>query len=144
MGTAGNRKGFKVFSINTTIRNPQRNIDFLKAIANFEGLQLNTVNKLKIYHEFIKNGVYIPNIISNSIKNKIENNILLNDDEISEIINANPQATGNNGRVMTQVRALKDLEFITLRGKRNNLILGITNLVKSYLNGDDIEIVYTK
>ena len=48
MGTAGNRKGFKVFSINTTIRNPQRNIDFLKAIANFEGLKLNTVNKLKI------------------------------------------------------------------------------------------------
>ena len=144
MGTAGNRKGFKVFSINTTIRNPQRNIDFLKAIANFEGLQLNTVNKLKIYHKFIKNGVYIPNIISNSIKNKIENNIFLNDDEISEIINANPQATGNNGRVMTQIRALKDLEFITLRGKRNNLVLGITNLGKSYLNGDDIEIVYTK
>src|SRR3989344_6890873 len=144
MGTAGNRKGFKVFSINTTIRNPQRNIDFLKAIASFEGLQLNTVNKLKIYHKFIKNGVYIPNIISNSIKNKIENNILLNDNEISEIINANPQATGNNGRVMTQIRALKDLEFITLRGKRNNLVLGITNLGKSYLNGDDIEIVYTK
>ena len=144
MGTAGNRKGFKVFSINTTIRNPQRNIDFLKAIASFEGLQLNTVNKLKIYHKFIKNGVYIPNIISNSIKNKIENNIFLNDDEISEIINANPQATGNNGRVMTQIRALKDLEFITLRGKRNNLVLGITNLGKSYLNGDDIEIVYTK
>jgi hypothetical protein len=144
MGTAGNRKGYKVFSINTTIRNPQRNIEFLRVIANFEGLKLNAKNKLKIYHEFIKNGVYIPLKINNEIRNKIENEIPLEENEISKIINDNPQETGSNGRVMTQIRALKDLEFITLRGKRNELNLGITNLGKSYLNGDDIEIVYTK
>lgn len=144
MGTAGNRKGYKVFSINTTIRSPQRNIDFLRVIADFEGFRLNKENKLKIYQNFIKNGVYIPLKISNEIRNKIENQILLEEKEILEIINDNPQETGSNGRVMTQVRALKDLEFITLRGKRNELKLEITNLGKSYLNDDDIEIVYTK
>ncbi len=144
MGTAGNRKGYKVFSINTTIRNPQRNIDFLRIIANFDGLKLDAENKLKIYYEFIKNGVYIPNRISNETLEKIQNRIPLEDKEISKIINDNPQETGNKGRVMTQIRALKDLEFITLRGKRNELILGITDLGNSYLNGDDVEIVYTK
>ncbi len=144
MGTAGNRKGYKVFSINTTIRNPQRNIDFLKVVANFDGFRLTTNNKLKIYHEFIKNGVYIPNNISNEIFDKIKNKIPLDDKEIYKIVNDNPQETGNNGRVMTQIRALKDLEFIALRGKRNQLILTITKLGREYINGEDVEIIYTK
>ncbi len=144
MGTAGNRKGYKVFSINTTVRNPQRNIDFLRVIAVFDGLRLDTDNKQKIYREFIRTGVYIPNIISNEILEKIENKISLDDDEISKIIRDNPQGPGNNGRVMTQIRALKDLEFITLRGKRNEPVLNITKLGSDYLNGEDVEIVYTK
>ena len=37
MGTAGNRKGYKVFSINTTIRNPKRNRDFLAIFEPFNG-----------------------------------------------------------------------------------------------------------
>ena len=144
MGTAGNRKGNKVFSINTTVRSPQRNIDFLKVISIFNGFKLDTSNKIKIYHEFIKNGVYIPNIISNETLEKIENKIPLEDNEISKIIKDNPQKLGNNGRVMTQIRALKDLEFITLRGKATGPILNITDLGNSYLNGEDVEIVYTK
>lgn len=144
MGTAGNRKGYKVFSINTTIRNPQRNLDFLRVVSTFDGLKLDTSNKIKIYSEFIKNGVYIPNIISNELLEKIENKIPLTDTEISKIINDNPQGPGNNGRVMTQIRALKDLEFITLRGKVTEPILTITQLGNSYLNGEDVEIVYTK
>ncbi len=144
MGTAGNRKGYKVFSINTTIRNPQRNIDFLNAITNFDGSKLNNESKIKIYHDFIKNGVYIPNKINNEIFKKIQDKIQLDDNEITKIINDNPQGTGNNGRVMTQIRALKDLEFITLRGKRNEPVLSITKLGNDYLRGDDIEIIYTK
>lgn len=144
MGTAGNRKGNKVFSINTTVRSPQRNIEFLKVISIFNGFKLDTSNKIKIYHEFIKNGVYIPNIISNETLEKIENKIPLEDSEISKIIKDNPQKLGNNGRVMTQIRALKDLEFITLRGKATEPVLNITDLGNSYLNGEDVEIVYTK
>lgn len=144
MGTAGNRKGFKVFSINTTIRSPQRNIDFLRALVNFDGLKLDNENKLKIYHALIKNGIYIPNNISNEILKKIQDKVQLDDDEILQIVKDNPQETGNSGRVMTQIRALKDLEFVTLRGKRNELTLNITKFGNDYLKGDDVEIIYTK
>ena len=42
MGTAGDRTGYKVFSINTTIRNPARNYDFLKVFERFDGIE-NTI-----------------------------------------------------------------------------------------------------
>ena len=40
MGTSGNRPGYKVFSISTTIRNPKRNADFLTAFQAFDGQRL--------------------------------------------------------------------------------------------------------
>ena len=36
MGTAGNRPGFKVYSISTTIRNPGRNTEFLEVLKKFD------------------------------------------------------------------------------------------------------------
>ena len=48
MGTSGARKGYKIFSINTTIRNPKRNTDFLIAFKKFDG-QLMDDNNLYLY-----------------------------------------------------------------------------------------------
>ena len=45
--------------------------------------------------------------MSEAIKKKLLNDELLNEDEINELLERNPQKTGFAGRVMTQPRALK-------------------------------------
>ena len=75
MGTSGARKGYKIFSINTTIRNPKRNTDFLIAFKKFDG-QLMDDNNLYLYlFELVKKGIYLFTYVSESIKNKIESDI---------------------------------------------------------------------
>lgn len=144
MGTAGNKPGFKIYSINTTIRNPRRNTEFLEILKEFNKQQLTAKTKEKIYFELIRNGIYQVNNLENSIKEKYKDNILLTDDEILEIIKNNPQKTGNRGRLMTQIRALKDTGLLTLQGKRNKPVMEISYLGEKLLNNDNIENVYSK
>lgn len=144
MGTAGNRPGFKVYSISTTIRNPRRNTEFLEVLKDFNKQELNSKTKEKIYFELIRRGIYQVNKLDNYIKEKYEENILLTDSEIIEITERNPQRTGNQGRLMTQIRALKDTGLLTLTGKRNSPILEISSLGQKLLDNDNIENVYSK
>lgn len=144
MGTAGNRPGFKVYSISTTIRNPRRNTEFLEVLQNFDEQKLTSEVKEKIYFELIRRGIYQVNNLENRIREKYEENILLTDEEISEIIKRNPQKTGNKGRLMTQIRALKDTGLLTLTGKRKSPQMKISNLGKKLLDNENIENVYSK
>lgn len=127
MGTSGNRVGFKVFSINTTVRNPQRNLEFLEHFQKFNGLVFDNKVKMLYLIELVKNGVYKFSNISNTIKEKLDNDIALNEAEIKEAFENNPQATGFSGRVMTQLRALKDQGFLIFSNDKNPTIT-MTNL----------------
>ena len=68
MGTSGNRDGYKIFSINTTVRNPQRNLEFLIHFKKFDGFVFDNKMKINYLIELVKNGVYKFSIIPNHIK----------------------------------------------------------------------------
>lgn len=126
MGTSGNRTGYKVFSINTTVRNPQRNLEFLKHFQNFSGLIFDDKIARLYFIELVKNGVYKFSNLSSNIKDKILNDEPLSDDEAGMLIAKNPQATGLRGRVMTQLRSLKDQGFLIFEKNRKNLKISLT------------------
>ena len=145
MGTSGNRKGYKVFSINTTVRNPQRNLEFLRHFQKFNGLVFDGKIKMLYFIELVRNGVYQFSNISNSIKEKLLNDIPLNEQEIKELFENNPQATGFNGRVMTQLRALKDQGFLIFSGNKTKPTITMTNFAFELINGEKpITDIYTK
>lgn len=120
MGTSGNNKAFKVFSINTTVRNPERNLEFLKVFKTFNGMVFDDEIKLKYLIELVKNGIYKFSIMSEAIKKKLLNDELLNEYEINELLERNPQKTGFAGRVMTQLRALKDQGILVFSGNKKH------------------------
>lgn len=144
MGRSGNNPGYKVFSINTTVRNPQRNIEFLNIIKKYDGIELTKEIKEKIYVDLIRYGVYQVNIKSEEVKEKYREKVILNDDEIITLIKDNPQKTKNTGRVMTQIRALKDQGIVSLNGNIRSPLLKITNLGKDLLDNKNIEDIYSK
>lgn len=144
MGTSGNKPGYKVFSINTTIRNPKRNTEFLEVLQNFDNTELTKEVKIKIYIELIRRGIYQVSNLDSIIKGKYEDSVLLEDKEIYTVMANNPQKTGNEGRLMTQIRALKDTGFVNLTGNGRNKLLQITPLGKDLLNNENIEDIYSK
>lgn len=144
MGTSGNKPGYKVFSINTTIRNPKRNTEFLEVLQNFDNTELTKEVKIKIYIELIRRGIYQVSNLDSITKGKYEDSVLLEDKEIYTVMANNPQKTGNEGRLMTQIRALKDTGFVNLIGNGRNKLLQITPLGKDLLNNENIEDIYSK
>lgn len=143
-GRSGNNPGVKVFSISTTIRNPKRNIEFLEVLEPFNGKLLNNTLKEEIYVELIKQGIYRLNNLDNIILEKYKNNVELTEQEIEAAIIDNPQKTGVPGRLMTQIRALKDTGFVALPGKGRKKTLEITPLGMDLVNGKNTESVYSK
>lgn len=145
-GTAGNRKGYKVFSINTTIRNPKRNRDFLTIFEPFNGKVFDDNCSYRYLYELIKHGVYQVSDISSEIKNKWENDIELTPEEIRRAIDDNPQACGLHGRVMTQLRAIKDQGFLIFtQVRRGTYKIALTKLGWDIVNNiKDPTIAYTK
>lgn len=135
MGTSGNRKGYKVFSINTTVRNPQRNLEFLKYFQKFNGLVFDNKVKMLYLIELVRNGVYQFSNISNSIREKLLNDVALNEQEINELFKNNPQATGFAGRVMTQLRALKDQGFLIFSENKTKPTITMTNFAFELISG---------
>lgn len=146
MGTAGNRKGYKVFSINTTIRNPKRNRDFLTIFEPFNGKVFDEQTAYNYLYELIKQGVYRVSDISEEIRQKWDNDIELSPNEIHQAIAENPQACGLHGRVMTQLRSLKDQGFIMFQPIKHGLNkITLTSLGQDIIdNIKDPTIAYTK
>lgn len=146
MGTSGDREGFKVFSINTTVRNPKRNTDFLNYFQEFDGKPFTSELSEKYFFNLIKYGIYRVSDIPESVKNKMENGEELTAKEVHDAIHNNPQATGLHGRVMTQLRAMKDQGFLMFEPVKRGLNkIYITPLGWSLIKGDeDPTVVYTK
>ena len=146
MGRSGARTGFKVYSINTTIRNPKRNADFLKLFKKYDKLVMDNINTYKYFFDLVQNGIYTFTNIPISVKEKLELGIELSDDEVIDAIEKNPQATGLHGRVMTQLRSFKRPRFLRFeKAARGQNKITITKLGHEIIDNEiDGTITYTK
>ena len=146
MGTSGDRRGYKIFSINTTIRNPKRNTDFLEFFRPYDGLPFTDEIARAYFFDLVANGVYRFTDIPQSVKDKIENGEKLTDQEAIQAIKDNPQATGLYGRVMTQLRAMRDQGFLMFQSQSYGWKrISLTGLGKQLIDGkSDATVVYTK
>ena len=147
MGTSGHRNGYKIFSINTTVRNPIRNYDFLRLLQKYDGNVKDDTWLTNYYYDLYREGIYTSEKVSSSIKQKWEQKELLTVSDIQQLVKDNPQATKIPGRVMTQLRALKDQQLIRFyeTGNRNKFKIVISDFGKELLkNPGNAQNIYTK
>lgn len=148
MGTSGARKGNKIFSINTTIRNPKRNYEFLEVFQKYSGQTMDAIKLYLYFFDLVKRGVYIFKNIPQSVKDKLDLDIELTPTEVNQAIKNNPQATGLSGRVMTQLRALKDIGLLIFdenKNKKLDKVIKISFFGSELLsNPENATNIYTK
>ncbi len=145
-GRSGNRKGYKVFSINTTVRNPKRNTDFLIHFVPYAGKEFTEELSYQYFFDLVTDGVYCLSDIPEYVKKKIADGEKLTPREAREAIRNNPQATGLHGRVMTQLRSMKDQGFLRFQYvKRGINKIFITSLGQELIEGKiEATIIYSK
>ena len=146
MGKSGNTKGVKVYSINTTIRSPLRNIRFLEAYQEFNGMRFDAIWK-KYYKKIISLGIYQPKIMDDSIKTKIADGVELSNEEVENLILINKGKQTERGRLGTQLSALRDQGFLKFMPKsgRSFKYVYITGLGFDLLDKNlDMNDVYCK
>lgn len=135
-GTSGNRKNcYKLFSFNTSVRNPLRNIVFLEAFKEWDGKTFDASCKTKFLFKLVKEGEYRFSRLDASVKAKIERDIPLTDAEVKKAFDENPTATGFSNRAVTQIRSLKDQGFIWFKKGGAKAEYQITKLGKDLLSG---------
>ncbi len=145
-GRSGNRKGYKVFSINTTVRNPKRNMEFLHHFIPYADKEFDEGLSYQYFFDLVVDGVYRLSDIPEYVKKKIADGEKLTISEAKEAIKNNPQATGLHGRVMTQLRSMKDQGFLRFETvKRGVYKIHITTLGQELLDEKtDATLIYTK
>ena len=104
------------------------------------------IRHLTITCAIVSKGIYQFSYISSDVKQKWENDIDLTEDEVQQLISDNPQATGISGRVMTQLRAMKDQGFLIFDNvSSNHPKVTISELGWELINGKiDAATIYTK
>ena len=148
MGTSGARTGYKIFSINTTIRNPKRNFEFLETFKKYDGKVMDSTNLYLYFFDLVKKGIYQFTNIPQNVKDKLDLDLELTPNEVYDAIQNNPQATGLSGRVMTQLRALKDLGLLVFEengSRKLDRVISISSLGNKLLaNPENATNIYTK
>lgn len=146
IGRSGNRKGYKIFSINTTVRNPKRNMEFLRYFIPYAGKDFDDTLSYQYFFDLVINGVYRLSDIPEYVKKKIADGEKLTISEAKEAIKNNPQATGLHGRVMTQLRSMKDQGFLRFQTVKHGIYkIFITPLGQELLDEKmDATLIYTK
>lgn len=139
--TAGNRTGLKMYSFNTTVRMPDKNIEFLELFKEFEGTLFDDTERLKYYIEAIKKNIVKPMHVSTATREKIRSGQDLSDEEIKEILVNNRPRNGFGGRVGDFISAMSSQGFLQKQGKRYRLTSLGNELIEKPENETDI---YTK
>ena len=139
--TAGNRTGIKMYSFNTTVRMPDKNIEFLELFKEFEGTLFDDTERLKYYIEAIKKNIVKPMHVSPTTREKIRSGLDLSDDEIKDILLNNRPRNGFGGRVGDFISAMSSQGFLQKQGKRFRLTSLGNELITKPENEADI---YTK
>ena len=136
---------FNIFSFDTTIRNPQRNIDFLQIIDKIDGKVLNEKSLLIYWYEAIGKGIYRPQNINAEIRNKLLKGEGLSESEIKRIMQDNPQKVQNGfeGRAITHFKALHS-QLLLIYDSQSKVVR-ISKLGRELLNRPyDVQNIYTK
>ncbi|EGJ6309172.1 AlwI family type II restriction endonuclease [Campylobacter upsaliensis] len=82
---------YKILSFSTTMRNPQRIADFLKALLPFENHTLTHEIIMQIIFYLIKHKIYTPNYANKHFKEILESDKMFDEVQIQEIIENSPQ-----------------------------------------------------
>lgn len=82
---------YKILSFSTTIRNPQRIAEFLKALLPFEDRILTHEIIMQVVAYLIENKIYVPNYASKEFKNIVDSDEKFNPQQVQEIIKKSPQ-----------------------------------------------------
>lgn len=142
---AGNRKGYKIYNFNTSIRVPDKNIEFLKIMRRYEGKYFTNELKYEIYKDAIQSGTLTPVRLSDDIKNKIKSGDILTEDELTKIIIENRPSNGIAGRVGDYVISLENQALIQRLGTNRGYRIRVTELGKKLLEENISEQdVYTR
>lgn len=110
---------YKPLLLTTTLRTPERLKWFLGVLKNYNGQILTNNLAEKIAGEIIRIGLYTPIKLSVSVKNKIKEKEPLTDDEVTKVLNDNPQSHKEAGfdkswpsRFDTWFKIAKELGFV--------------------------------
>lgn len=137
-----------IFSFDTTIRNPQRNIDFLQIIDKIDGKELNEKTLLIYWNEAIGKGIYRPLKISAETRHKLLIGEGLSEGEVKQIMQDNPQKVGSElygfkRRAISHFKALHSQLLLNLEAKSNIVLL--SKIGRELLNRPhDVQNIYTK
>lgn len=134
---------YKIFSFDTTIRNPHRNLVFLQTIEKFNGEHFNEDNYILYWNELIGKGIYRPNKLKQNIKEKLYRGDILNKEEVLQIMEDNPQSIGYEARAKSHFKALHSVMLINYDSRKTRV--SISKLGRELLkNPNDIQNIYTK
>ena len=139
--TAGNRTGIKMYSFNTTVRIPDKNIEFLSLFRKYEGRLFDTEAREQYYIDAINEGIVRPNKISPEVREKLRTGIYLSPDEMAQVLYNNKPRNGFGGRVGDFISAMTSQGFLQKQGMRFRLTKLANELIDKPENEQDI---YTK
>ena len=144
-GVTGNRKGNKLYCFNTSIRMPDKNIEFLKIMKKYECKLFTSEIKHEFYKDAIQNGVLTPVKLNDNIKDKIKKGEILSDDELCRIIIENKPSNGISGRIGDYVMSLESQALIQRLGSKTKYRIRVTELGNLLLEEKNNEQdIYTK
>ncbi|MDR2457721.1 MAG: AlwI family type II restriction endonuclease [Clostridiales Family XIII bacterium] len=148
---------YKPLSFTTTLRNPERIVDFLKILAEFEGKILTNSLIENIAKRLFAERLYVPKYISRTPRLKAiydDEELKFSDDDLQEILENSPQQHKERGfdngypsRFDTWYKFLQELGFIkyaideSIRiSNTGNMLLNAYN--EETPNGEKIQAVY--
>ena len=144
-GTSGRREGYKLYCFNTSIRMPDKNIEFLEILKKYEGKLVTTEVKIDIYKDAIQSGALTPVNMNSNIKNKIRRGENLTETEMNEVMKSNEPSNGFTGRVGDYIMSLENQAFIQRLGTQRKYRIRLTELGNKLLKGlDNEQDLYTK
>lgn len=144
-GTSGRREGYKLYCFNTSIRMPDKNVEFLEILKKYEGKLVTSEVKIDIYKDAIQSGALTPVNMNSNIKNKIRRGENLTETEMYEVMEHNEPSNGFTGRVGDYIMSLENQAFIQRLGTQRKYRIRLTELGNRLLKGlDNEQDLYTK
>lgn len=136
----GTKNGLKILSYNTTVRNPERFKDILKAISKFDGNDYDNNTKKEIMIELYRSKIVIPSTINPEY---VESFILEEDlsrDDAIKIMDYQEKKIPWEGRAPNYVTTLIWFGLIVI----DNNKLKITKIGHEYIKSDNEVPIYTR
>ena len=110
----------KIWSFNTTLRNPDRVVDFFNVLSKFEGEEWNEKTQTQYFLEQIQQRIYKPTKLTDVENSKYqEDGYLFSDDELYKMASRSNKELGIRGR--QPMSACKRLGLVSVENKKLKL-----------------------